>query len=521
MLGFSRLKIIFVSLVCLMTVYFSLPSMFYWEQNNPNIPQWMPDSKINLGLDLLGGAHLLLQVDFDNYRKTQLDSNIDEIRSVLYKKKINYSNLSSVKNNAIEFRLLSDINDKNIKNIFKDFSDLFHIIVQNNYVKFEFKDKYVNKFENQIMDQSIEIVRKRVDQVGTKEPIIQRQGNNQILVQLPGIADPSELERLLGKIGKLTFHFLANSDHNIGIKKLPMVKDGNKKHYVAINNKVIISGEKLIDAQVSFSEKNKGQPIVVIKFDRVGAKKFADVTTNNVGKNLAIVLDNQIISAPVISEPIQNGSAIISGNFTIEEANQLAILLRSGSLPAPLKIIEERTVGPSLGSDSIESGKWALILGLILVMVFMYVTYGIFGIYANIALIVNLLMIIAVMGIFKSALTFPGIAGMVLTLGMAVDANVLIFERIREELRGGNAILNSINQGFDRAYVTILDSNITTLIAASILYFLGSGPVQNFAVTLSIGIISSMFSAIMLTRVITIMWLKYCKPKPYYIKKII
>jgi preprotein translocase subunit SecD len=367
-------------------------------------------------------------------------------------------------------------------------------------------------------------VRKRIDETGVREPTIQRQGDDRILVQLPGLDDPERVKQLLGKTAKMSFHLV---DHRVspsdalrgnvppGTKILPSIdeigSDGRPRVY-AVRKRVMVSGDNLIDAQPTIDQRDN-QPVVSFRFDASGGKRFGDVTQANVNRPFAIVLDGTVISAPVIREPILGGSGIISGNFTTQTAQDLALLLRAGALPAPLTILEERSVGPGLGADSIAAGKIASIIGLVAVIIFMVVVYGLFGAMADVALAVNMLLIGGALSLMQATLTLPGIAGIVLTIGMAVDANVLIFERIREEVRVGRTPISAVDAGYSRAITTIIDANVTTLIAAILLYIFGSGPVRGFAVTLAIGIVTSMFTAIMLTRLLVVTWLRRTRPQ--------
>jgi preprotein translocase subunit SecD len=390
--------------------------------------------------------------------------------------------------------------------------------MDDNLFMIRFTDQAILAIKNSAVDQSIEIVRRRIDETGTREPTIQRQGLDRILVQVPGLDDPERLKRLLGKTAKMSFHLLDNRGSMTealkgrippGTMLLSSIEDtseGQVRRYL-VKKRVAVAGDRLIDSQPSYDSRS-GQPIVNFRFDTLGGKKFGDVTKRNVNRPFAIVLDGKVISAPVIREPILGGSGQISGNFTISGAQDLALLLRAGALPAPLTILEERTVGPGLGADSIASGKTASIIGLVLVIIFMIITYGIFGVFANVALLVNMVLILGGLSLLQATLTLPGIAGIVLTIGMAVDANVLVFERIREEVRAGRTPISAIDSGYNRAITTIIDANLTTLIAALILFYFGSGPVRGFAVTLSIGIVTSMFTAIMLTRLLVVAWIK-------------
>jgi protein-export membrane protein SecD len=375
----------------------------------------------------------------------------------------------------------------------------------------------------QAVEQSIEIIRRRIDETGTKEPTIQREGQDRILVQLPGVDNPEHVKALLGRTAKLTFQLV---DQSVTVEDarrgrlppgdeiLPAVDEGRGRGggagaYV-VRKRVMVGGDTLTDAQATFQN---NEPVVSFKFDSVGGKKFGDATRENVGKPFAIVLDNKVISAPVIREPILGGSGIISGSFTVQSASDLALLLRAGALPAPISILEERTVGAELGADSIHAGAIASIVGVVLVIIFMVLFYGLFGVFADVALLFNLCLMLGALSLLGATLTLPGIAGIALTMGMAVDANVLIYERIKEELRGGRSMLSSLEAGFTRAFGTILDSHVTTLVAGILLYWLGSGPVKGFAVTLSIGVLTSLFSAILVTRLQIVTWLRRLKPK--------
>jgi protein-export membrane protein SecD len=370
------------------------------------------------------------------------------------------------------------------------------------------------------MDQSLEVVRRRIDELGTKEPDITRSGDDRILVQVPGLQDPQQLKDILGKTAKMTFQLVdETADPSaktapIGDDILPMMtKPGQPAQPpIVVHRRVMVSGDRLTDASGSFDSRT-GQPVVSFRFDSVGARQFGDVTKDNVNHRFAIVLDKQVISAPNIIEPILGGSGQITGSFTTESANELAILLRAGALPVPLKILEERTVGAELGADSVKAGRYSAIAGLVMVAVFMILRYGLFGLFADVALTLNVVLLLAILTAFGATLTLPGIAGIVLTMGMAVDANVLIYERIREEQRNGRSMLASIDTGFRRAMATIVDANMTHLIASLILFELGMGPVRGFAVTLGVGIITSFFTAVMVTRLIVIYWLKMARPR--------
>jgi len=471
----------------------------------------LPNAKINLGLDLQGGAHLLLDVDFESYSVDLYEMLVSNLRKYLRDEKIGYKNLST-KLNHIEFSLKNTEDFLKLQKILKKIDREIEIEEINNIIKITYSDYRLSDLRQKVIDQSIEIIRLRVDSKGTTEPVIQKQGDKHILLQVPGEADPQHLKNILGKTAKLAFHLVdenASKDH---VPPGSILVTSEKNEYSLIVKKIpILTGEQLTNAQGSFNQNN--MPVVSFSLDNFGSKAFAVATKMNQGKRLAIILDNKILSAPVINEPIIGGSSIISGNFTVESANELALLLRAGSLPAPLKIIEERSIGPNLGADSIISGKKAGIIGFAYVIIFMILSYGILGIFANIALIMALLYITSLLSLFGATLTLPGIAGIILTIGMAVDANVLIYERIREEISKGASNLYSVQKGFETAFGTIADSNVTTLIVAFLLYIFGVGAIKGFAVTLAIGIVSSMFSAIIITKLLIDIWLKYCQPK--------
>lgn len=524
MLNFPRWKQLLVIFICLLSAVFALPNFLKDEFGNP--PGWLPGNTISLGLDLRGGVHLLLEIDFDSYVKEQLDKLRDDVRVALRRKdsdkrRIGYTGGLHLRDTGLELRLrdLSQI-DETSALLKKDFSDSLVEQLGEGQFRITFTKQRLSEMKQQVLEQSIEIVRRRVDETGTREPLIQRQGHSRIILQVPGLKDPEHLKRLLGKTAKLTFHLLdENTPYSsqltgaIPVDSKKIIGESRQKGdatYYIVKKHVMLSGDSLVDARATIQDR---EPVVSFRFDNAGAKKFGNVTKTNVGKPFAIVLDNKVISAPVIREPILGGAGIISGYFSTQTANDLSLLLRAGALPAPLKIVEERTIGPSLGADSIKAGARATILGVILVMIFMLLAYKRFGLYSNIALIVNFSLVLAALSLFQATLTLPGIAGIVLTLGMAVDANVLIFERIKEEVRLGRTAFAAVDKGFKQAFKTILDSNITTLIASLILFQFGTGPIKGFAVTLSIGILCSMLSAILFTRLLIIWWLNKHKPK--------
>jgi len=501
-------KFFAICFVCAVLCIYALPN--FTKVNS----QYLPSQSINYGLDLRGGSQLLLKVNFQAYLKDQLDVTANMIRKTLRKEKLYYSDLK-VSANSISMNTSSADSAQMIKKQIQKLDSDFDIEINRTSLLVKFNDSKLQSLQYSLLEQTQEIIRYRIDEVGTKEPSIQRQGEWGILLQVPGLSDPSQLKTILGKTAKLSFH-LIDEDSSIEqamkgfVPSNDMLLQGDDgQSWYLVKKDSIVGGDMLTNAK--FSNNDNGQPAVSFSFNSLGARFFADITRNNRNKRLAIVLDNRVLSAPVINEPIVGGSGIISGNFTIASANELAMLLRAGALPAPVDIVEEKIVGPSLGEDSIVLGKKSAIIGSLAVMLFMIFTYGSFGVFASIALIFNIIFILALMTIMQATLTLPGIAGIVLTIGMAVDANVLIFERIREEASGGAIGSYTIKRGFEQAFATILDSNLTTLIAALFLYAFGSGTIKGFAVTLTVGILSSMFTAITLTKIFISVWLSSTK----------
>ena len=500
MLNFSKINVFIIYLLFLLIAAFSI--LNFQNENNQFIKK-----KINLGLDLQGGSYLLLEINSDSLVKDKIQSKVIPLKKLLRENNINYNNfkindknLTLSIDNIDKFDLLFNLRKDNLVNPYIDKYRAYELEYKksnSNKIEISFSKFGLLTINNSALKQSIEIVRRRIDDVGTKEPTILQRGEKRILVELPGLKDPERIKALLGKTAKLNFRIVSDNDE-FGTEQL-ISENGEKLN---ISKRIIMSGENLIDAQPSIQNQNN-EPTVSFTLDRIGAQKFGRATTDNVGKRLAIVLDGDIVSAPNINEPITSGNGMISGNFSFQEATDLALLLRSGALPTPLIVVEERTVGPDLGEDSIKSGLTSLIVGFVLVILFMLYKYKIFGLIANTALIANLLMLIGVLTILEATLTLPGIAGIILTVGMAVDANVLIFERIREELRTEKSIIHAFDAGYTRAKITVLDANITTLIAAVILFAFGSGPVKGFAITLGIGIITTLFTAYFLARHIT------------------
>ena len=500
-----------ISLV-LLGIIFSIPSIIY-DENSEN---WFLKNKINLGLDLQGGSYLLLEVQLDVLYKEELDNFADSIRLISRDKSTKIEKISLEENGLIA----SFTDDNKIKEIRDSFFQMYRGVflqINNNKLIIKLNDEYKKNIQDSAIKQSLEIVRKRIDESGTKEPLIQRSGKKRILLQLPGVKDPERIKDLLGKTAKLTFHIVDDENtsalqNNLAPFGKIIVSDMYDKNIkYLLDKKSAVGGENLVDAKGSFDQ-TEGHA-VSFRFDTEGAQKFGKVTTNNVGKRMAVILDGVVITAPRINSAITGGSGIITGNFDAQEAADLAVLLRSGALPAPLEIVEERSVGAGLGADSIAAGQIAAIIGMVLVCIFMILIYGTFGALANVSLIVNLFIIISLLGTIGATLTLPGIAGIVLTIGMAVDANVLIFERIKEESLKRTKVFQIVKNGFDRAMSTILDANITTLIAAVLLFAFGSGPIRGFSITLSLGVIASMFTALMLTNFLVYMYLSFTNKK--------
>ena len=501
MLNFSKINILTIYFLFFIISIFSLLNF----QNRDN---QIIEKKINLGLDLQGGSYLLLEINSDNLIQEKIQSKVIPIKKLLKDNDINYNNfkinnknLSLSLENIEKFDLLFNSRKDNLVNPYLDNYRSYELVykkINNQEIEISFSKFGLLTINNSALKQSIEIVRRRIDDVGTKEPTILQRGEKRILVELPGLKDPDRIKALLGKTAQLNFRLVSENNNEFGVDEL-ISEDGERLN---VSKRIVMSGENLIDAQPSIQNQSN-EPTVSFTLDRLGAQKFGRATTDNVGKRLAIVLDGEIVSAPNINEPITSGNGMISGNFTFQEATDLALLLRSGALPTPLLVVEERTVGPDLGEDSIKSGITSLIVGFILVIIFMLYKYRVFGLIANTALIANLLMLVGVLTILEATLTLPGIAGIILTVGMAVDANVLIFERIREELKTEKSIIHAFDTGYTKAKITVLDANITTLIAAVILFAFGSGPVKGFAITLGIGIVTTLFTAYFLARHLT------------------
>ena len=539
MLYFAPWKVTMVAVLCLAGVVFTIPN-FLSERTAESLPDWLPHKQVNLGLDLQGGSHLLLEVEADvvvQERLVALEQSIRQsLRPTKSRKRIGYRELG-VRGDAVMLTIRNpdqiDLAVDEIKKLAVPVQgnavsglpggrDITVDVVNGNQIRVALTEEAIRERRRNAIEQSIEIVRRRIDELGTREPTIQRQGDDRILVQVPGLQDPERLKAILGKTAKMVFRLvdLTTSPAEImaGARTPPGSEllesdernaDGSPVDMYVVRKRGMVSGDTLVDSSATFQD---NMPVVSFRFDSVGAKKFGEATKKNVRKPFAIVLDKRVISAPVIREPILGGTGIISGDFTVQEVQDLSLLLRAGALPAPLKILEERTVGPALGADSVAAGKIACVIAFIAVMVFMVLSYGLFGLAADIALIFNLFIIMGALSILQATLTLPGIAGIVLTIGMAVDANVLVFERIREEIRTGKTPFAAMEAGYQRAIGTILDANITTLIAAVILFAMGSGPIKGFAVTLGIGIITSVFTAVVVTRLMLVIWLRRTRP---------
>ena len=513
MLYFSKLRIVIIFIVSLVLSYFAFSNFI-------NSDNKILSKKINLGLDLQGGSYLLLEIDNSPIINQKLQSKLLEIRKFSKSENIILKNLTLV-NNKIEFSVSEESKKKLKDSLDSDESKInpyypqfkthqLLVNIDDNKFILELSDYGLVLIKNSSLDQAIEIVRRRVDELGTNEPTIVKRGNDRVLVELPGLDDPSRIKKLLGKTANLSFQFVSNkTEDSFGVEKLKYDGEDNEEF---VSRRIIISGENLIDASPSMNSQTN-ETVVTFNLDRVGTKKFAKATSSGVGKKLAIILDNKIISAPTVSEAIVGGSGQITGNFTFQSATDLALLLRSGALPAPLNIIEERTVGPDLGKDSIKAGIISLIIGFCLVVLFMLYKYRYFGLIANISLILNLIILIGILTIFEATLTLPGIAGIILTVGMAVDANVLIFERIKEEIKNEKNKIIAFDAGYTKSRTTILDANITTFIAAFILFFMGTGPIKGFSITLGVGILTSLFTVYFVARLLTSIYVLKNKDK--------
>ncbi len=494
----SNTKFLVTIFIVLFSLFNAIPALF---QSFIIMPKLFENKSVRLGLDLQGGSQLLLQIESIEALQEKLQNLSEDIRIKFDENKIFIDEISIV-GNEVEIRLTSKDDLEKALSIIKDFQSTEYDN-ENNLIRLSFNQGYIKEFNSSLILQSLEIIRKRIDELGTNEPIIQIQGKQRILVQLPGLKNPDRIKELLGKTAKMNFKLVDEKNMQFINEKKYFVgseivqHSDNDLRYV-IKKRVGVSGDNLADASASVDQFNR--PIVSLRFDSVGSRKFSDLTSKNVGKRFAIILDNKVISAPVIQEAIPTGNAQISGNFTFDTANDLAILLRAGSLPAPISIAEERTVGPSLGKDSIKAGSISLVIAFGLVLAYMFMIYGKVAIIANAVLVINILFLVSWLVLLEATLTLPGIAGIALTVGMAVDANVLIFERIREEQLLGRSKINSIDTGFAQAFRAILDANVTTLIAAFILFFMGSGPIRGFSITLGLGVFSTIICTMIISR---------------------
>lgn len=527
MMYFARWKVIGIWAVILLATLACIPS-FVPRDRLGAVGEVLPWRQFQLGLDLKGGSYLLMEVDMAAVVRERLDNLVDSARTRLRGANINYSGLGA-RDQTVTFRVMNPAQTQDAVRLMRELANpittgmgqsLPDLEVQggsDGTVTVSLSEPLLREKATQAVEQSMEIVRRRIDESGVVDPIIARQGANRLLVQLPGVQDPERIKQLIGKTARMTFHLLDENANLAAPSPPPGVQflrgegpQGQEQRY-AVRRRVEVDGANLTDARAGQNPQT-GEWVVNFSFDSVGQRRFADITRANVGRPFAIVLDDRVITAPVIREPITAGRGQISGSFNARSANDLAVLLRAGALPAPLTVIEERTVGPDLGADAIRAGTIALAIGFALVMVFMAAFYGLFGMFANLALFVNLVLLLGVLSLMEATLTLPGIAGILLTLGMAVDANILINERIREEAQRGRTPLNAMEAGFKRAFTTILDSNLTTVLAMAMLYAFGSGPVRGFAVTITVGIVVSMFSALIFVRLLMVTWYRSRRP---------
>lgn len=503
-------KVIFSVLVCVFGLIYAIPNVLP-ESFYEVLPDWVPHKKINLGLDLQGGSHLLLEVDVKAALKDRLSTLVDDVRKKLRKNKIGYTGLEH-KGGYITLTLMDASRGSEALSLLSSLGKEFEVAQDKERLSIRYGTSESQRYERAIVEQSREIVERRINEFGLAEPNIQIQGQDRILVQLPGLKDPQRLKELLGQTAKMTFHLVPEEPGSKGTVKLPYNSgEGSSQDALSVFKEALLDGSCLVDAQPELDENHR--PRVHFRMDTMGAKKFSEITRQNVGHRFAIVLDNRVIVAPVIRGVIPGGVGVIEGHFTLKQSQDLALLMRAGALPAPLKPIEERSVGPDLGADSISSGKIATVTSILFVSLMMLMLYAFFGILANVAVIFNVILIVAAASVLGATLTLAGIAGIALTIGMAVDANILIYERIKEELRLGRSVMEAVEAGYDRAMTTIIDSNLTTLIAAAVMFYYGSGPIRGFAITLSLGLVISMFTAITLTRVLAAWWLNKRRPQ--------
>ena len=517
MMNFPRWKMLLVTAILVIGTLLAVPNMLS-KETLETLPGWLPHNQLTLGLDLQGGSYLLMEADLDTVVEDRLNGVVDSIRTSFRQADIGYSDLGiSGDQVRLKLRDLATVDAARAK--LQELGVGMNVVIADDgSVSMSYPDDELQRLSRDVVQRSIEIVRRRVDELGTTEPSIQRQGDDRIIIQVPGFNDPERLKVIIGQTAKMTFRFVDEtaSPDNVPptAELLPSAQtneNGVPVRYFVVHKRVIVSGENLTDAQATFQQ---NLPVVSFRFDSVGAQRFGDATAQNIGRIFAIVLDDKVISAPVIRSAILGGSGVIEGgNMTVESANDLALLLRAGALPAPLTVLEERTVGAELGADSIAAGKIACLMGLAMICFALLFCYGLFGIFANVALVFNFILMVGAMSVIEATLTLPGIAGMVLSLGMAVDANVLIHERIREEIRAGRGPLSALDAGYRAATGTITDANLTVIISAVFLYMFGSGTVKGFAVTLIIGTIVSMFTAVMVSRMLAVLWARHARPK--------
>lgn len=522
MLHFSPFKMITIALVCLAALVVAIPN-FFEKGTVESWPDFLPKQQINLGLDLRGGAHLLLAMDTEELRTDMLSTLREDVRAQLRRAEIGFSAIG-LRDDRVLVRLRDqqdlDRAQTELRQLIEPLSSVLLGGGENNLemevagdglIAMSLTDAAIRQRITDAIGGAIETVRRRVDPTGNVDASITRSGDDRILVQVPGVGSTEDIKRRIGKAARLSFHEVHPQEQAgtgvtpPGYRAYPSVEQEGFDYL--LKTVPVVKGDDLVDAQPGFDQRTS-EPIISFRFNQSGARKFGRWTSENVGRPFAIVLDGQVLSAPVVREPILGGSGQISGSFTPQSANDLAINLKSGALPATLTVIEERTVGPTLGDDSIQAGLLAFLIGAVATIAFTILVYGTFGIIAVVGLFVNALLLIAAMSLLGSTLTLPGIAGLILTIGMAVDANVLIYERIREELRNGKSAVQAIDTGFSRAIVTIIDSQLTTLAAAIIMFWLGSGPIRGFAVALSIGIFTSIFTAVTIVRLLVAIWLK-------------
>jgi protein-export membrane protein SecD len=532
MLRLQARKVILVLLVLIIGCGLAVPNLFSAETRKAiadNAPSWIPRAflpihAVVLGLDLQGGSHVLLEIDRAELVRSQVTQLRDDMRRILREERASFQGGIQTTARGVQVRIPDAAERARVLPKLRELAQPIGTLgafgpsgnqsidvseQPDGLVQLTVTEAGSNERIRRAVEQAMEVLRRRVDALGTTEPNIQRQGLDRILVQVPGLQNPQRLKEILGETAKLEFRLVGDANSS-DVDMLPSQDAGGQT--VPVLRQPVVDGGDLIDAQPAFDSRTS-QPIVNFRFNIRGAQRFGQITTENLGRPLAIVLDNKVISSPVIQSPITGGSGQISGRFTVQQANDLSVLLRAGALPAKLTIVEERTVGPGLGKDSIEAGKHATYVATVFVVIFMFATYGLFGFFANIALLVHVGLIFGLMSVLQATLTLPGIAGIVLTIGTAVDSNVLIYERIREEVHAGRSIVSAIQAGFDRAFATIIDSNSTMAIAAVILFFMGSGPVRGFAVVFILGILTTVITAVTLTRMMIALWYHYARPK--------